>query len=66
MAQLQPGFYLYTDEIVRALWKDGFKPERVEVRQVDKNVLGVFFEGRDDYDLASEMTGRFEPDEKRS
>lgn len=58
MAQLQPGPHLYFDGL-------GNKPEPVELRLVDKHTLGVFFEGRDDYDLVEEVSGRFEPDPRR-
>ncbi|HEY1227196.1 MAG TPA: hypothetical protein VGF26_07720 [Ramlibacter sp.] len=60
MAQLQPGPHLYHDGI-------GNPPVPVDLRWVDskQRVLGVFFEGRQDYDLVEEVSGRFEPDEKR-
>jgi hypothetical protein len=54
MAQLQPGPHLYFDGI-------GNKPVPVVLREVDKHTLGVFYEGRQDYDLVEEVSGRFEP-----
>jgi hypothetical protein len=58
MATLQPGPHLYYDAI-------GSPPVPVDLRLVDKHTLAVFFEGRSDYDLVDEVSGRFEPDEKR-
>lgn len=54
MAVLQPGPHLY-------FYANDCPPIPVQLRQVDKHVLGVFFEGRDDYDLVDEVSGRFEP-----
>lgn len=54
MAVLQPGPHLYFDGI-------GNPPVPVELKLVDKHQLGVFFEGRSDYDLVEEVSGRFEP-----
>lgn len=61
---LQPGYYFYTDDIIRDLVKrsgERFEPLPVQVREVDPGVLGVFFEGRQDYDLLEEVSGHFEP-----
>jgi hypothetical protein len=54
MASLQPGPHLYFDGI-------GNPPVPVVLRLVDKHALGVFFDGREDYDLVEEVSGRFEP-----
>lgn len=59
MPQLQPGPHLYFDAI-------GNPPVPVVLKLVDKHHLGVFFEGRGDYDLVDEVSGRFEPAAKES
>jgi hypothetical protein len=49
----QPGPYLYFDAI-------GGEPVPVQLRETESG-LGVFFEGREDYDLVADVSGRFEP-----
>lgn len=49
-----PGLYLYHDAI-------GGEPVPVQLRHIGECGLGVFFAGRQDCDLVSEVSGRFEP-----